>query len=222
MYLAYNCKIIIADIYNYIPEELSVIIFSIVQDYSFIPVEIQLLSLRASHKNSCKGRIKKDSRTFDFPVRYFKRRSLNVNRFFSTPIYHLASISSPSRSLWRGSRFSIKQTSRTNKVRTNILSSSNTLTIFTLSPYSSSIQTIFNLPRTELKAFTIQFPGGSLHFQGPSRPLIVVSRKTRWSPARYEVSPIILTAATGTEVMKGPGRVGLVAVARAVLRSCRG
>lgn len=82
MYLAYNCKIIIADIYNYIPEELSVIIFSIVQDYSFIPVEIQLLSLRASHKNSCKGRIKKDSRTFDFPVRYFKRRSSNVNRFF--------------------------------------------------------------------------------------------------------------------------------------------
>lgn len=116
MYLAYNCKIIIADIYNYIPKELSVIIFSIVQDYSFIPVEIQLLSLRASHKNSCKGRIKKDSRTFDFPVRYFKRRSLNVNRFFSTPIYHLASISSPSRSLWRGSRFPIKQTSRTNKV----------------------------------------------------------------------------------------------------------
>lgn len=67
MYLAYNCKIIIADIYNYILKELSVIIFSIVQDYSFIPVEIQLLSLRASHKNSCKGRIKKVTEPSIFP-----------------------------------------------------------------------------------------------------------------------------------------------------------
>lgn len=115
MYLAYNCKIIIADIYNYIPKELSVIIFSIVQDYSFIPVEIQLLSLRASHKNSCKGRIKKDSRTFDFPVRYFKRRSSNVNRFFPLQFIISRAFLLPS-SLRRGSRFPIKQTSRTNKV----------------------------------------------------------------------------------------------------------
>lgn len=115
MYLAYNCKIIIADIYNYILKELSVIIFSIVQDYSFIPVEIQLLSLRASHKNSCKGRIKKDSRTFDFPVRYFKRRSSNVNRFFPLQFIISRAFLLPS-SLRRGSRFPIKQTSRTNKV----------------------------------------------------------------------------------------------------------
>lgn len=115
MYLAYNCKIIIADIYNYILKELSVIIFSIVQDYSFIPVEIQLLSLRASHKNSCKGRIKKGSRTFDFPVRYFKRRSSNVNRFFPLQFIISRAFLLPS-SLRRGSRFPIKQTSRTNKV----------------------------------------------------------------------------------------------------------
>lgn len=158
---------------------------------------------------------KKGNRTFDFLVRYFKRRSLNVNRFF--PLQFIISRAFLP-SLWRESWFPLSKLLERIKFRYSIIFQYS----HDLHPFSTRlIQTIFNLPRTELKPFTIQFLGGSLHFQGP-RDLSLSSRKTRWSSARYEVSPIILTAATGTELMKGPGRVGLVAVARAVLRSCRG
>lgn len=115
MYLAYNCKIIIADIYNYISRRALCYNLLNCPRLFFYSCRNSVIVFACIAQKLLQRENKKGNRTFDFPVRYFKRRSSNVNRFFPLQFIISRAFLLPS-SLWRGSRFSIKQTSRTNKV----------------------------------------------------------------------------------------------------------